>query len=212
MFRNISLQNGPVQTLRAVQLPVSLQFADSPTRQDRARTKPVSGDGLAEDKGAFMTKTKRARQFYTRVAVLPPPPPWPPRPSPLAIVRLPFSATARDNERKLLLLIFRGKITPVEARHAPPRGDSLQPDPRQSFFAFLARPRPFGRAPRICGIRRPCRRTSADDQLQADVFKRTLERATVTCVRKIRVTVTSNRCRRVAFQWFPATVDLERFR
>lgn len=30
------------------------------------------------------------------------------------IVRLPFSATLRDNERKLLLLMFRGKITPVE--------------------------------------------------------------------------------------------------
>lgn len=28
-------------------------------RQSYAGTKPVSGDGLAEDKGAFMTKTKR---------------------------------------------------------------------------------------------------------------------------------------------------------
>lgn len=37
---------------------------------------------------------------------------------PFTIVRLPFSATPRDNERKLLLLMFRCKITPVEASHA----------------------------------------------------------------------------------------------
>lgn len=74
-----------------------------------------------------MTKTKRGSTIargikhtyvscYRVLATLLPSQPSPSHP--LAIVRLPFSATPRDNERKLLLLMFGRKIRPVEASHA----------------------------------------------------------------------------------------------
>lgn len=107
-----------------------------------------------------MTKTKRVHQLYNRVScyrarALPPlfllfsstPPPLSPR-RPFAIVRLPFSATPRDNERKLLLLMFRCKITPVEASHAtlfypfPPDSSLSDSPPAASSPLRLASFRP----------------------------------------------------------------------
>lgn len=51
----------PDWTSRRCALPVSLQFADSPTAEHvREQNRPAMMDSL-EDKGAFMTKTKRTQ-------------------------------------------------------------------------------------------------------------------------------------------------------
>lgn len=140
-------------------------------RQNPVRTKPVSGDGLAEDKRAFMTKTKRARHScihrvscYPRSRCSSSSPLLPPSPDrPFTIVRLQFSATPRDNERKLLLLMFRCKITPVEAqlRHPlpplfhperSPFGSLLSAERATRFFAFFP--------PRGCNLPTDRRRAS----------------------------------------------------